>query len=577
VVLRVATLAKTMSAAIALLISNSSLGASDPSPNDRPYTQLRDGYAAADPVQAAAAYSEDATYAELYPGVDPALRTGQTAIAAGFAELFRTLDLRRPGNKADLNFRFVTRGKFGDAGFYRLRIGSGASAVAYYGSFATHVSSGLFVNDTSGPGDRNGFEGAAGPVLFADDNEELDPAFYDQFLGVYGKPDCPIVITRSVRRLFALDECTGTWRGLQRQSGREWSAGQALIDPIPLARYSFAKKSSLSIAGSESAAPLTQFSAYRTEPLRFGKDSVLAGTLYLPNKSSGSRVPAVAMIHGSGPQDRHGYASLIGLMAQRLARNGIAVLAYDKRGVGGSSGDWTRAGFGDLAADAAAALTALRAHSAVDPVRVGLAGSSQAGWIAAEAIRSQADPAFVMLVGAAGSALSAAEQNLYNTRVRMKCAGIADGDIRLALDQQQAFFAARQDPNQNAALAALSARARMRPGLSDWLFPETIARGANSEWYDVLDVEFDPLPVWRSYSGKAYFLFGGADDSTPSAEAASRLATVRSAQVTVVPGMHHIGLKARSVCDSDIAGLGQFHPRFFATLDQWSREVTGPQ
>lgn len=561
--------------AVALLLTGSVASASPGDNNDRPYAELREGYALADPARAAAAYSDDATYAELYPGVDPAFRSGREAIAQGFAQLFRSLNLNRTNRKADLNFRFVARDGAGDAGYYRLRIGQGPTAETFYGSFATRISAGLFAGDTSGPAERDGFEGAAGPVLFAADDEELDPAYYDRFLGLFGDPDCPTVVTRSVRRLFALNECTGTWRGLHRLSGTRWSAGQTLIDRAPVTGYAFAGSDKLAFTGpSKAEEQLARLPAYRVEAVRFGRDAALAGTLYLPPGGGGIRVPAVAMIHGSGPQDRHGYASLIGLMAQRLARSGVAVLAYDKRGVGASTGDWQRAGFVDMASDAAEAMKLLRGHPAIDPSRVGLAGSSQAGWIAAEAIRGNADPAFVMLVGAAGSALTVEEQNLYNTKVRMECAGVPAADIRLALDQQRAFFAARRDLSKAAELATISAQAGARPVLADWLFPATVAPRSNTEWYDVLDVEFDPLPVWRNYRGSAYFLFGSSDDSTPSGLAAQRLRAVRSARVVVVPGMHHIGLRAKTVCDSDIAKLGQLHPSFFATLDRWARELT---
>ena len=146
------------------------------------------------------------------------------------------------------------------------------------------------------------------------------------------------------------------------------------------------------------------------------------------------------MIHGSGPQDRDGYASIIAVLADQLASSGRVVLTYDKRGSGGSSGDGTRAGFDQLAADAEAGMMMLSKLKNVDPKRVGLAGSSQAGWVAARAVARGANPADVLLLGAAGAAMSVVEQNLYNTEVRMHCAAISDADVKLALDQQRAFF-----------------------------------------------------------------------------------------------------------------------------------------
>ncbi len=559
---------------LGLLLSTSIVSANAAGADDRPYSKLRDGYRTADPNQAAEAYSLDASFSELYPGTAPLLRTGRPEIAEGFAQLFRSLGISQATGGADLNFRFVKRSTGGDVGYYRLRVGPAPTGQTYFGSFATRISDGQFVVDTSGPASREEFENAQGPVQFAADDEELDPAYYDQFLGIYGTEACPKVVTRSVRRLFVLDECSGKWRGLTRESGRVWTAGTRLIEPSVVGRYSFQTDHSLrNVEAGQREVSLPRIAAYRTQSIRFGENDRLGGTLYLPAGNSAAPIPAVVMLHGSGPQDRNGYASLIGLLSQRLARRGIAVLAYDKRGVGESVGDWNSAGFKELAADASAAMTRLRTLPGIDPNRVGLAGSSQAGWIAAEAVRGNANPAFVMLIGAAGSALTVPEQNLYNTKVRMQCARLPAGDVSLALRQQEAFFASRLDPKKAGELAALTAQARSRPGLADWLFPATPEVGATPEWYDVLDINFDPLPVWQSYQGKAFFLFGASDDSTPSSLAAGRLKTVKSANVTVIPGMHHIGLRARSVCDSDIAELSELHPDFLATIDRWALAI----
>lgn len=564
----------TLAAGLALLLASSNLSATTEALNDRPYATLRDGYGTADPNRAAEAYAADASFSELYPGTPPLLRMGRPEIAEGFANLFSSIKIDKSNGGADLNFRFVKRSKSGDVGYYRLRVGRSPKVATFYGSFATRIADGRFVVDTSGPASRDDFESAQGPVLFAADDEELDPAYYDAFVGLYGTSDCPLVVTRSVRRLFVLDECTGKWRGLTRESGRVWTAGTRIIEPSPIARYSF--KADQVLQQSQAGLPgitLPRIPAYQTKPIRFGEGGRLAGTIYLPSGAATGSIPAVVMIHGSGPQDRNGYASLIGLLSQRLVRRGIAVLAFDKRGVGESDGDWNSAGFRELAADAAQAMAVLRAMPGIDPGRVGLAGSSQAGWIAAEAVRAKADPAFVMLIGAAGSALTVPEQNLYNTRVRMQCSGLPAADISLALRQQEAFFAARRDPAMTPQLAALTVKARARPGLADWLFPDTPGSGPTREWYDVLDIGFDPLPVWKGYSGKAFFLFGGSDDSTPSTVAINRLKGVKAAKVTFVPGMHHIGLRARTVCDSDIAGLDELHPSFLATIDKWALAV----
>ena len=81
-------------------------------------------------------------------------------------------------------------------------------------------------------------------------------------------------------------------------------------------------------------------------------DITLAGTLLLPRGQG--RVPAVVFLHGSGAEGR--WASRY--LASQIASHGIASLIFDKRGVGGSSGDWRLAGPDELAADAVAAVAA---------------------------------------------------------------------------------------------------------------------------------------------------------------------------------------------------------------------------
>lgn len=561
--------------AFAMLLAGSASSATGDA--DAAYSQLRDAYAKGDANVAADAYSEDAAYAELYPDTVPVLRKGKTAIRNGFGDLFAQLGPASPSNPVDLNFRFTSRqntvGGASDVGLYRLIVGKGSSAQRYYGAFATQIATGKFVSDSSTAATIEQFEGATGPVLFAGDNEILDGKYYDRHVGLYSDGTCNLVVTRSSWRLFALDECTGQWRGLNRLSGLEWTAGKTILDTNVVGRYRFDLGNAVTLSKTGTDKVYTKQNAFETRNVSFGTSPKLAGTLYLPESDSRQRA-AVVFAHGSGEQDRHGYASIISLMAQRLARAGMVVLTYDKRGVVESEGDWRSAGFEQLASDAAAGLAFLRGRPDVDAARTGFGGSSQAGWVVAKAIEKGAEPAFTMLVGAAGSALTVEEQNIYNTDVRMRCAGISASDVKLATDQQRAFFAARRDKSKALNLARISAEAVKRPVLADWLFPATVDTGGEPQWYDILSSDFDPLPVWQSYRGTAYFMFSQMDDSTPTPLAVSRIKTARSAKVKTLDSAHHIGLSAKSRCDGEIGSLTGFHSEFFQTLDAWAASVS---
>ena len=88
--------------------------------------------------------------------------------------------------------------------------------------------------------------------------------------------------------------------------------------------------------------------------------------------------------NGPGPQTRDEAMSV----KSRMTQAGFAVLRYDKRGVGDSTGTYEGVGIansermlGLLADDMAAGVAFLRTRPEIDPNRIGLMGISQAGWI----------------------------------------------------------------------------------------------------------------------------------------------------------------------------------------------------
>lgn len=135
--------------------------------------------------------------------------------------------------------------------------------------------------------------------------------------------------------------------------------------------------------------------------------TALAGSLYEP---SSNPVAAVVFIHGSGEVSRLGANNPV---VTGLLNGDVAVLTYDKRGVGASQGECCpgdRGDFTDLVADAEAAIGALRRIDQTRGLPVGFYGESQAGWIAPAAARvSQVD--FLIMTGA--PAVSVGEEILH--------------------------------------------------------------------------------------------------------------------------------------------------------------------
>ncbi|HPT82965.1 MAG TPA: alpha/beta fold hydrolase [Limnochordia bacterium] len=130
-----------------------------------------------------------------------------------------------------------------------------------------------------------------------------------------------------------------------------------------------------------------QPSHYRNEDFQVRSgDVTLAGTLSLPRGEG--PFPAVLLNSGSGPQDRDGNSPpslqtyMFKILAERLTAAGIAVLRYDERGVGESTGDYAAADLNDLLSDVEALLDFLAAHPQIDPARLAMLGHSEGAYFA---------------------------------------------------------------------------------------------------------------------------------------------------------------------------------------------------
>lgn len=129
----------------------------------------------------------------------------------------------------------------------------------------------------------------------------------------------------------------------------------------------------------------------------------LAGTLTMPK--GGTRLPAVVLISGSGPQNRDeelfGHKPFL-IWADTLTRAGFAVLRYDDRGTAKSTGSFKGATTQDFALDAQSAVQYLRDRKEIDPKRIFLIGHSEGGVIAPIVASDDHDIAGIVLLAGTG-------------------------------------------------------------------------------------------------------------------------------------------------------------------------------
>ena len=251
--------------------------------------------------------------------------------------------------------------------------------------------------------------------------------------------------------------------------------------------------------------------------------ALLSGTLTLP-PGAGPHA-AVAWVHGSGPTTRAYLPELEAL----FVRNGVAVLVYDKRGIGQSGGVYpgespTSETIDVLARDAAAAARFLAAQPEIDRRRVGLAGHSQAGWIAP--LAAVREPAIRFLVVYSGPAVTADENDLFQTLA-------GEGEHPATLTDAE-------------------------------IDAQVLAAGRSG---------VDPVPLLRKLRIPSLWLYGGRDTIVPPRLSVQRLEGIsgRAIEIAVFPNANHALVETTTGLTAEMLRSDTFAPGLFARVGAWLR------
>ena len=280
---------------------------------------------------------------------------------------------------------------------------------------------------------------------------KVDRKLYDAYVGAYEFPDPKQVGVRKTQLITygALGhlrwvnlETSQTTALFPISDNKFFFAGSVVSQPSPdVATWSFEKGekgeviSAVRIKGQPDQLG-TPTNTYKQEEitLRNG-DVTLAATLLSP--ATKGKHPAVVYIPGSGGDYTSRDQSLFREYHQ-LISNGIAVLVYDKRGTGGSSGDWQRSSFESLAGDALAGVAFLKARKDINPKQIGVWGFSQGATIAPYAASISKDVAFVIMMS--GGGISAAEAEKGQQLASMRARKLSEDEIKEALAFMQLQF-----------------------------------------------------------------------------------------------------------------------------------------
>jgi pimeloyl-ACP methyl ester carboxylesterase len=246
--------------------------------------------------------------------------------------------------------------------------------------------------------------------------------------------------------------------------------------------------------------------------------AILKGTLSVPQVTK--PVPVVLLIAGSGPTDRDGNSQLISeksnyllQISNALQLKNIAVLRYDKRGVGQSTttkpiGDIT---FDDMVDDAAAIVKILKADKRFSKVIV--AGHSEGSLIGMLAAGREKANAFISLSGPGAPA-----DVILKTQLKARATAADYAKTTLIIDSIKAGNFPRQkiDKNFNSLFNPV-----LQPYLYSWM-------------------KYDPSQVISKLTIPILIVQGTNDIQVSVNDAQSLKKAAPDAQLKLISGMSHI-------------------------------------
>jgi hypothetical protein len=293
---------------------------------------------------------------------------------------------------------------------------------------------------------------------------------------------------------------------------------------------------------------------YRAEDVVFhdaGAHVRLAGTLTLPRGHG--PFPAVVLVAGSGPDDRN--ESIFGhqpflILADYLTRHGLAVLRYDKRGVGASTGDYAKATTLDFADDAEAAAVWLRSRPEIDARRIGLVGHSEGGLIAPIVATHDPNVAFIVLM--AGPGVDGVDLQLEQARLSTKAYGMSDAAAADYVEALRLIFGVVR-ANKDPAVAAAKLKTAIEPLAQPHSRQASILEGqasiANSPWSRFF-FDYDPAPTLAEVRCPVLALIGSKDLQVPPDQNLPpirvALAHNLDAEVEELPDLNHFFQPAKT-------------------------------
>ncbi|HSW55941.1 MAG TPA: alpha/beta fold hydrolase [Ignavibacteriaceae bacterium] len=325
---------------------------------------------------------------------------------------------------------------------------------------------------------------------------------------------------------------------------------------------------------------------YKSEDVKFINNktgNTLAGTLTLPNKSGPFTV--VILVTGSGPQNRN--EELLGhkpflVLADYLTRKGIAVLRYDDRGIGESTGDFTKATSEDFADDALAAVEYLKTRNEIN--KIGVAGHSEGGIIAPMVAVQSEDVNFIVLM--AGTGIRGDSILMLQTELIMRATGSDEATIKRDLGIYRQIYSILVSDNDDEAIKQdlsailddsykyLTEEEKAEVGTKEQMI-EMQLNVLLGKWFRYF-VKYDPYPTLVKVKCPVLAINGEKDLQVPPKENLSAIEKAlieggnKNYKIVEMPGLNHLFQKSETGSPTEYGNIEEtFSPEAMKVISDW--------
>ena len=269
------------------------------------------------------------------------------------------------------------------------------------------------------------------------------------------------------------------------------------------------------------------------------------------------------------------------IISDFLTKHGIAVLRFDDRGVGKSTGDFKTATTLDFVKDVESAIEYLKTRKEIDKNRIGLIGHSEGGIIAPIVASERKDSDFIILL--AGTGIRGDKLLLMQTKAILKASGVDDKKIDKELSiSKGAFDIVLNINNKNKMIETLKKyfkkivlKSDIPKGMKKDDFINLQIRKLTSPWL-LFFIRYNPVSALVKVKCPVLALNGEKDLQVPAKE---NLKAIKNAllkggnkKITIkeIPGLNHLFQECKTGLPTEYGKIEQtFSPKVLKIITDW--------